>query len=318
MPQFQSKCICINLNRVDDSFYFIKENGKDQKLVYKFNVFNNSKNNSFNTDTFVLLLKEDIIQRDLRFIGNGIVRDYELIQYNIKSDQYLNEFQRFFTTQSNFPTKRYLHRFVVEYEELNSEDKDDYLLSTFAYSIPALAHYSNPSTFFGKYKNIDPEDFLNIISKNIFVSRTIFAKIINALPFENKIELSILLRQKFKSEYRFIPDYKEALNMLYEFINEDLYSNGRLIVSAYDTIEKLDIINLRLKDIGFANEEELNAEYQRFDNLKNQYNRFKELFEFDEKNDFWNKIFDKIKNNSTSESNYNYRFRNIRWPINNL
>jgi hypothetical protein len=305
------KVLCINRSKVRQSNDIVEISGKaDDELTF---ICFTSKELKLYEGITVLLVDDKF---NSSFSHSGQVIDVEVTVFK----QGLEDiFKDYIDESGSIPSKRVRTEFSIRYERLKRENDEDYLVSNYAYSLPFVNNFDDPIRDFPKIKWISFEDYETVVEKKIFISRTAFGYLINALPFENRWELATAIRQRFNTQTPYISDYTIAFEIVADFIRQKVYRTGKLLIGSYEIARELPIDNFPVDRLGFSSP---TPPDQRFvsvvDNLKNQQTRFRELLEYDEKQKFFNTVFEAISQNSDREREFNSRFQDIPWPINLL
>jgi hypothetical protein len=180
-----------------------------------------------------------------------------------------------------------------------------------AYSMLAVYNYGKPIGHFqGQIRSLRNADYTTIKKGRIYIARTAFGKIVNAIPYENKFEFSVFISRKYKtSSFRNL-DYIKILKDLINYIENRIHNKGKLLVATDKMIDSLSKkTNLVNASIGFY-DDEVNAG----NNIKKQADFFEELFNHIEETN----LLSSIKANVKQEPNrdfFNELFQNRKWPI---
>lgn len=311
-----TKAFCINLESRSINFYIeILENLNDGIVRYRFLLYSNKFNENLKTRSLLVFINNNEEFNEIQFYGKGVIEKYEILNPQDYEYPRNNIVEDDFGFDLNRPNKRYLHLFEANctpFEMINDEPR---LIKHFDFSIPDIRLNSNTKKYFNSIKKIKLDDYLNIIDNNFFISRTMFAKIINALPYENRQELSMEFQRVFFPKKKIIPDYMAALEILRDFIVEKIYTQGNLLINTYKIASESNIEHFKSINLGFRRDNDPIMDKKEFDNLAKQSKRFEALFKYDNSGAFWKEIFNQIDKNKDSEYRYNTRFSKLQWPI---
>jgi hypothetical protein len=188
------------------------------------------------------------------------------------------------------------------------------LLDEYMYSLIAVRNFSNPSIHFRhKVTSLNHNDYETIDRQMIYVTRTVFARLINALPRENRLDFVMKSIAEFDTvDLRTVP-FLKAIDFLKIYVEENFLSQGRLLLGI-DSLLNKGFTNLKLpiEQFSFASPDE-----SKFieDNILKQASLFRELFSIDENFNLINKVLKGLPNNKETEERFNALFRNKAWPI---
>ncbi|HWZ21462.1 MAG TPA: hypothetical protein VNW06_02345 [Cytophagaceae bacterium] len=183
---------------------------------------------------------------------------------------------------------------------------DDY-----AYSLLTVRNYNKPIIHFQqKHRIIDHNDFESITNGWVYIARTAFGKIVNALPRPNRLEFTLYVMNRFKTnDLRGLP-YTELLEFLFDYIEKHLHSQGKLLVASDNIIQnELSNTGIPHQEVGFI-DEELNKSNL----LYIQAGYFRTLFETDQKYNLLNTLNSGIRN-SPQETRFDKLFKKRLWPL---
>jgi hypothetical protein len=127
---------------------------------------------------------------------------------------------------------RYNHHFKYEVKTvLNRNNR----LSELEYSLPVVDNYNKPETHFqSQYRALPQNDYETIVNGWIYATRTVFGKLINALPRPNKLEFMIQAMDHFSAIDFRNTSLLEGLDFLYQYIDRRILSRG-IILPIFDT-----------------------------------------------------------------------------------
>ncbi len=119
--------------------------------------------------------------------------------------------------------------------------KTPYTLDDYAYSlIKVYKHFDNPIIHFQqKYFRIYDQDFETISTGNIFLARTAFGKILNALPIEHINNfLSFYLDGDISRAFGGV-DYVEGFRKLKVYVDHNIISHVTMLYESHDLMYNL-------------------------------------------------------------------------------
>lgn len=239
------------------------------------------------------------IENDLSFVSEGKITkinhiDKFAIPINRKGVSLLKD--------------KYSHNFQIE---IFKDLKTNNLLSDLEYSIKAVYRFNKPIIHFQKqYRDLPQHDYDTIVQGWIYTTRTIFGKLVNSIPRQNKLEFMLQSMDHFSTV-----DFKnvslvDAIDFLYKYIDKRILSRGRLIVETKKLIkEKLSDV-LPYAEVGF-----FNPENAKTDNLSNQADLFEKLFALEKESDIMRNIRERISEDSHLEQRFFQIFKSETWPI---
>jgi hypothetical protein len=187
-------------------------------------------------------------------------------------------------------------------------------LDDFTYSLLSIYRYTNPKAHFRRqYTAIYEPDYETITKEQVYIARTAFGRLINALPQESKYDFILHAINHFGTvEFKGI-DFIKAYEYLQEYIEENILSQGRYLVSSYEMLSSLRETEVPIEQIGFAEHESKNT--QSGHNISIQARYFQELFNTMKEQDFSGFALQKIIKNDEEESRFEEIFKNRPWPV---
>lgn len=202
----------------------------------------------------------------------------------------------------------YNHYFDFEVKAiLNKNNK----LSELEYSLPVVENYHKPEVHFqSQYRTLPKNDFDTIVNGWVYATRTVFGKLVNALPRQNKLEFMIEAMDHFSTI-----DFKDTslidgLDFLYRYIEHRILSRGKLLV-ATDGIIKNELKDLLPpNDVGF-----IDPETNSIQNISNQADIFKNLFKLEKEKSLKSSLEDTLKKNRELEARFQKLFIRRAWPV---
>jgi hypothetical protein len=194
------------------------------------------------------------------------------------------------------------------------ELKENNLLYDLLYSLTKVSNYKFPYKHFARnYTYLDEFDYITIINGRIFIARTAFGKILNALQETHLQEFLSILFQRIGMDFFYMRDYLHGLDILKEYINNTIESRGKLLIESEDILRQYFSNQINLDEIGFSADEDKIMDY-----IVPQANIFRQLFANFNETDIWKMISEEIEMNSIQEYEFNERFLDFDWPINKL
>lgn len=254
--------------------------------------------------------------------NKGVVNKVQTIPSNLNSKEI--EINKRLIESGKNELKMYEHSYY--FLEANPFTKntflDDYtysLLKIYRRYLKPIKHFSFAVT---KIENNDLETFEN---EEIYYERTLFGKLINSLPYHNRIEFILFSLNEFKtSNLNDIP-ISSSLPYLMDFVDSGVLTLGKYLVETKRILSNLDNLFSDINQVGFIEEEMLNKEQDSLVNMEDnnlassnlivpQANLFEDLFSLDFNIQSFNKIF-KQKSNTESLARFTELFRKRGWPI---
>jgi hypothetical protein len=300
------------INRFNNSFRILNyddylENSKE----LSFAIFDNSENLKINLDDNIILLdgrsRNKLFFRNLSKvikIDKSIKIDDEAGFQNFQSYLNLNNYRI-----SYYPEKSFVHLFTIKIEE---EYKDSKPLEDFNYTLICVRDFNKPYSSFTSIKKIQEIDYLSIRYNKIFLSRTCFGHIVNALPLETRFDIVISLLSHFNTDEPYGIDFNEALKFVKTYIDQKILSVGSYLM------ETANIVSESFANQGFENKIGFIENPKNFngDKIKVQAAYFSVLQKISMEYSFWDKVLGQIQESTLLEEEYNMTFKKERWPIN--
>lgn len=159
--------------------------------------------------------------------------------------------------------------------DLEALEGPNYTLDRLSYSLLSVDRYSKPlSHFQHQVRKINYFDFETIRNGWVYLARTTFAKIANALPLTNRIELRLWIDKAFGYEQALDINYIDYFELVYEYLERRIFSRGRLLIAIEDMISEVfpELSEYEKSQIGLLCEE------QRPDEISAQAQRFRRMF----------------------------------------
>lgn len=203
------------------------------------------------------------------------------------------------------PLKYYIHK--VHFEEA-VPFKTHRFLDDYTYSLLKIyKRYVRPGRHFGRVITELPSvDFDTLKEERIYVDRTLFGRLINSMPYQNRLQFLLFIIEEFnEADLRKIP-FSQAFPLLKDFVGTGIVEMGKYLIKAEELINDNKAIFKNNTNVGFAYEADLKPivsnkkrekkkEPFKIDIISEQVELFKNVFEID--NDF-NELF------SSNELNY--------------
>lgn len=177
------------------------------------------------------------------------------------------------------PLKYYKHEITFEgaYPFTKYKYLDDYTYSLqkiYKRYIKPVRHFSHSIT------SINLGDFETLVKERIFIERTIFGKLINSIPYTNRLEFLLYAIEKFgNADLREISPI-EALPDLKKIVRSGVIELGKYMVESQKLVEEMESIFGSNANVGFANNltTDINKDPIVIDSLKMQANLFNAVF----------------------------------------
>lgn len=206
------------------------------------------------------------------------------------------------------PRDRYQHNFQIE---ILKDLKGHNLLSDLEYSIKAVYRFNKPIVHFQQqFRDLTQNDYDTIVKGWVYVTRTIFGKLANAIPRQNKLEFMLQAMDHFSTiDFKDVPLF-EGVSFLYDYINKRILSRGRLLVETKNLMQKHLSDIIPIEEIGF-----FNPENSKSDNLSEQAGLFSKLFLLEDKSDIRKFIKKNTSEDAYLEERFLQIFKHETWPI---
>lgn len=214
----------------------------------------------------------------------------------------------------------YLHR--TDFSQANPFKKHIYL-DDYSYSLlKVYKRYIKPIRHFSKIvTEINEKDFNTLKNENIFFSRTIFGRLINSLPYANRLQFMLYCLEEFKTNDLRLINYSNATPMLKKFIKEGLLNMGQYMIESINIVNNNSKLFGDYQNIGFIDENDLISTtnekdklIEKMDDLYTQSKLFEELFNY---NSDFDSLFneDNFKMNSLVLDEFEKAFNKRPWPV---
>lgn len=132
-------------------------------------------------------------------------------------------------------------------------------LDDYSYSLLKIyKRYLKPTRHFSRnITTLDKIDFETLQKERIFFERTLFGKLINALPYQNRLQFLLFSIDKFgKADLRDVR-ISDAFPLLKDFVGSGVISLGETLINSSKLIEGMSEIFGDDADIGFSDEADL-------------------------------------------------------------
>lgn len=245
------------------------------------------------------------INDDLRFISEATITKVSGITTVKPSSKVLEEKEK---AGLPAPKDEYDHHFEFKVDSLLQKNN---LLSDLEYSLKSVYIYSKPIRHFQhQYRAVIREDYDTIVNGWVYTARTIFGKIVNAIPRQNKLEFMLHAMDYFSTvDFSEVP-LTEGLDFLNSYIKDRILSRGRLLVETNKLVKNNLSEIVPLNEIGF-----INPQTQKSNTLKPQAEIFEKIFDLETQINLVQFIRKSISENSELESRFIKIFKNQTWPI---
>lgn len=248
-----------------------------------------------------LLFLKKHIGDDLEFSSLGLVT--RSVGRELKPAQNINQKIK---TKPQRP--KYLHKFEYKIESLLEKNN---LLSELEYSLQFVENHNKPAVhFFQQYRNILTPDFETITNGWVYATRTVFGKLVNALPRQNRLEFALHAMDNFQTIDLASINILKGLNFLFEYIEKRILSRGRLLIATDN------LLHFQLKDHMPANEVAIiDPDTEEKLNISAQATLFKKLFELEGQQSIETFLKKTVHDNPDIEARFQKIFKRRSWPI---
>lgn len=279
-------------------------------------------------DNYILLDKDK--EKDYIFRNHGWITDVKKPKLLPLTDE-LKEKNEVRKATGQLLLSRYEHTLELEVKKPLTDNNE---LDDYAYSLLAVDRYLKPEAhFWRKLTKLDSFDFQTITEGMIYVSRTAFGRLVNALPVENKHDFSLHAIEHFgKLEFKDI-DYIEAVELLQQYIEQNILSQGRYLMESERILrEELKETGLPISGIGFgrlgSDEDGATLRYNRrfsyfdrkdiddvSDTLEPQALLLRSLFHFEETGNVMKRLRESVAVYRNEEMRFRDMFAAKNWPL---
>jgi uncharacterized protein YwgA len=240
---------------------------------------------------------------DLRFTNNAIISSIGNVDVIKPSD---NDIKRHKGSLKPKDTYRHHYSFVV-----NQQLKSNNLLSELEYSLPIIYNFHKPKVHFQQqYRALQKNDYDTITNGWIYATRTVFGKMVNAIPRQNKLEFMLRAIDNFSTiDFSKVP-LMDGLEFLHEYIDTRILSRGRILVATNNLIQKKLSDLVPPDEIGF-----INPNNEQSNKISAQAKIFEDLFSLEKKHDLKQSLKLMIQQKSEQEERFEKIFSRQTWPI---
>lgn len=209
-------------------------------------------------------------------------------------------------TQQPRPT--YIHEAKFQ---ISKELVQNNLLADLEYSLKSIYRYNNPKVHFHQqYRTLPEADFETITNGWIYSVRTVFGKLVNALPRQNKLEFMILSMNEFSTiDFKRVL-LRDGLKFLNDYIERRILSRGKLLVETNRLIKTHLGDLLKSEEIGFVNQDS-----EKENLLSIQSEIFSDLFKLGDEQKLTTVLRESEQKNIETERRFDKLFDNETWPI---
>ncbi|MGV8963184.1 MAG: hypothetical protein ACOH2V_07365 [Candidatus Saccharimonadaceae bacterium] len=287
----------VTIPELDQSLYMAKG--------YKSDFFISSK------DEFLTLSEGDplvIIKPEvtgLRFVNTAWLEKEERLEIIPPSKEEISKSKEMGNPPPK-PTFNHYYKYVVE-DQLRQNN----LVNDLGYSLETVDNFGNPASHFQRqYRKIPKDDYETIINGWIYATRTVFGKLINSIPRQNKLEFMLQSMDRFSTiDFKEVP-ILDGLDFLYEFIETRIISRGKLLVATSKLIKSKLIDLVDEEEIGF-----INPDTEVSNRLLPQAQIFEQLLDLEKKTSLKAYLNESVSNNKKLEERFEKKFSRKTWPI---
>lgn len=203
-------------------------------------------------------------------------------------------------------------------------------LDDYSYSLlKVYKNYIDPYRHFSKkVTEIPKTDFRTLENESIYVARTLFGRLINALPFKNRLQYLIYCIEHFnQTDLRKIP-FSQAFPVLKEFVGSGIIQTGNMLTSAQEMVDQASDVFGEHSEIyfGYDQDEEFlkliteNGDAGKIENFKaqdslaEQAGKFEKVFALSEE---FNDLFSEegIEIDEERVKKFDKAFSKRAWPV---
>ncbi len=179
------------------------------------------------------------------------------------------------------------------------------------YSLLTVKNYARPMVHFQRqYRELGKKDYETITKGWLYVARTAFGKLVNALPKETKLQFMLHAMRDFDTVDFTNLKYDALLDNLKNYIEGHILSQGRLLRETERMLrEDLNGLDIPVAEIGFYDEER-----QKADLVQTQAGLFQDLFDIDPESTLIQEIKTEVEKNEQEDRFYNM-FKKRTWPL---
>lgn len=282
-----------NRMRIGDEFVSLVDNPEAQFVTEKIQLLNKGHINKINSPIRIPL--KFLLPHELR-------KRSQNIKYGRKPT---NFYQHTITFTDASPFKKY--KFLDDYSYS--------LLKVYKRYIKPLRHFSKVVT------EIPETDFETLKNEKIFIDRTVFGRLINALPYPNRLQFMLFCIEKFnQADLRKI-HFSRATPYLIKFVG-GVVDMGKYLNTSIEILNQHQDLFGDSKEMAFQDEENRIISLNRStketkknisDNIYLQSRLFSELFEMGNFDELFSIHESEKKQNENSE--FEKIFSQRPWPV---
>ena len=247
-------------------------------------------------------------KKDIKMLNKGLVKS---VRVSLTTDYTQTEYKlrQRIIDQGKIPSSVFIHEidFVETTNFHNYVFLDDYtysLLKIYKRYLNPVKHFSNTVT------DLPKVDFDTLDNERVFVDRTLFGRLINALPYENRLQFLLYSIDYFQEPDLTKVPFSEAFPLLKDFVESGIIKMGKYMIKAQELIrDNQDVFKGNLDFIFIDNNDRRYQTYN--DSLNEQAELFKSLFET---SDNFNLMFSRDEVNGENEL-FNSIFNRRAWPV---
>ncbi len=203
---------------------------------------------------------------------------------------------------------KYLHKF--EYKIESRLEKNN-LLSELEYSLPFVDNHNKPAVhFFQQYRNIPSTEFETIVNGWVYATRTVFGKLVNALPRQNRLEFALHAMDRFQTIDLSSINILIGLNFLFEYIEKRVLSRGRILIATDKLLHSHFKDQIPPNEVAF-----IDPDTEVKLNISAQAALFQKLFELEGQHTIETFLEKTVRENPEIEARFQKIFKRRSWPI---
>jgi hypothetical protein len=249
----------------------------------------------------ILFIKSQ--NEDLKFTNNATISTIGGVDVIKPSDKDLKKHRGPLKPKDTY---RHHYSFVVD-----QQLKTNNLLSDLEYSLPIIYNYHKPKVHFQQqYRGLQKTDYDTIVNGWVYATRTVFGKMVNAIPRQNKLEFMLRAIDNFSTIDFTKIHLMDGLEFLYEYIDARILSRGRILVATNNLIEKKLSDIIPPDEVGF-----ISPDGEQNNKLSTQAKIFDELFSLEKKHNLRQSLKSFIAQKSEQEERFEKIFSKQTWPI---
>lgn len=210
---------------------------------------------------------------------NVISRGSPLTEYEAKLSQ-----ERI---KAGKPALKYFNH-TITFKDASPFTKNKYL-DDYTYSLLKIyKRYLHPVRHFSRQvTKLEKSDHDTLVKEKVYYERTVFGKLINALPYQNRLEFMLFSLKMFNQpDLRGIP-ISSATPFLKDFVGSGIITIGEFLVESKKILNNLTDVFKEGIDVGFIEEGSIGNNKSKIDKKEIDYllpqaQIFEQLFEIDE------------------------------------